>query len=81
MRRAGLQRDALSSQVIDVLEGARRRPAVKRLTTKGICRDGKLQDQQLTIGLDSGIGRVSTVFSMERVRWLSSGRFSANRMR
>ena len=34
MRRAGLQRDALSSQVIDALEGAqRRRPVVKKLTT------------------------------------------------
>jgi transposase len=54
MRRAGLQRDALSSQVIDVLEGTRRRPTVKKLTAKGMCRTGKLQDQQLTIGLDLG---------------------------
>ncbi len=27
---------------------------MKKLSTKGICRAGKLQDQQLTIGLDLG---------------------------
>src|SRR6202163_4108828 len=55
MRRAGLRRDALSSQVIDALEAHEtRRPALKKLSSKGVCRAGTLQGQQLTIGLDLG---------------------------
>jgi hypothetical protein len=53
--KAGLRRDALSSQVIDALEAHEtRRPAMKKASTKTVRRRGKLQDGQLTIGLDLG---------------------------
>jgi transposase len=55
MRRAGLRRDALSSQVIDALEAhEKRRPAVKKPNTTMLRRITKSQDGQLTIGLDLG---------------------------
>ena len=61
--KAGLRRDALSSQVIDALEAHEiRRPAMKKPSTMTIRRVRKLQNQHLTIGLDLGIDRASTVF-------------------
>jgi hypothetical protein len=48
--KAGLRRDALSSQVIDALVAQEiRRPAMKKPSTMTRCRNG-----QLTIGLDVG---------------------------
>jgi hypothetical protein len=53
--KAGLRRDALSSQVIDALEAHEtRRPAVKKPSTTTMCGMRKLHDGQLTIGLDLG---------------------------
>ena len=53
--KAGLRRDALSSQVIDALEAHEmRRPAMRKPSTSALHRKGKLQDEQLTIGLDLG---------------------------
>jgi hypothetical protein len=53
--KAGLRRDAISSQVIDALEAHEtRRPAMKKASTKTVRWRGKLQDRQLTIGLDLG---------------------------
>jgi hypothetical protein len=55
--KAGLQRDALSSQVIDALEAREtRRPAMKKASTTTLRQSRKLQDRQLTIGLDVGDG-------------------------
>src|SRR5215831_7865804 len=53
--KAGLRRDALSSQVIDALEAHEtRRPAMKKPSTGALRQIRKLQDEQLTIGLDLG---------------------------
>ena len=53
--KAGLRRDALSSQVIDALEAHEtRRPAMKKPNTTALRRIRRLQDGQLTIGLDLG---------------------------
>src|ERR1700758_1352170 len=53
--KAGLRRHALSSQVIDALEAhAIRRPAMRKPSTAALRRTGKLQDRQLTVGLDLG---------------------------
>lgn len=53
--KAGLRRDALSSQVIDALEAREtRRPAMKELTTTMIQRTVNKQDGRLTVGLDLG---------------------------
>ena len=53
--KAGLRRDALSSQVIDALEAHEtRRPAMRKPSTAALRRTGKLQDRQLTMGLDLG---------------------------
>jgi hypothetical protein len=53
--KAGLRRDALSSQVIDALEAHEiRRPAMRKPSTTALRRRGKLQGEQLTIGLDVG---------------------------
>lgn len=53
--KAGLGRDAFSSQVIDALDAHETsRPAMKKPSTKTVRRTGKLQEEQLTIGLDLG---------------------------
>jgi transposase len=53
--KAGLRRDALSSQVIDALEAHEiRRPAMRKPSTAALRRTGNLQDRQLTMGLDLG---------------------------
>src|ERR1700729_1727239 len=53
--KAGLQRDALSSQVTDALEAREtRRPAMKKLTTMMMEETLNKQDKRLTIGLDLG---------------------------
>jgi hypothetical protein len=53
--KAGLRRDAISSQGIDALKAHEtRRPATKKPSTKTVRRTGRLQDQQLTVGLDLG---------------------------
>jgi hypothetical protein len=53
--KAGLQRDALSSQVIDALEAREtRRPAMKKLTTTMMQETLNKQDRHLTVGLDLG---------------------------
>src|SRR5271163_1124554 len=53
--KAGLRRDAISSQVIGALEAQKiRRPAMKKLNTMPIRRASKLQEEQLTVGLDLG---------------------------
>src|SRR6201995_3170054 len=53
--KAGLRRHALSSQVIDALEAHEiRRPAMRKPSTAALRRTGKLQDRQLTVGLDLG---------------------------
>jgi transposase len=53
--KAGLRRDALSSQFIDALEAHEiRRPAMRKPSTTALRRRGKLQDGQLTIGVDLG---------------------------
>ena len=53
--KAGLQRDALSSQVIDALEAREtRRPAMKKLTTTTMQQTLNKQDRSLTVGLDLG---------------------------
>jgi hypothetical protein len=53
--KAGLQRDALSSQVIAALEAREtRRPAMKKLTTTMMQQTLDKQDGRLTVGLDLG---------------------------
>jgi len=53
--KAGLQRDALSSQVIDALEAREtRRPAMKKLTTTMMQETLNNQDRHLTVGLGLG---------------------------
>jgi hypothetical protein len=53
--KAGLQRDALSSQVIDALEAREtRRAAMKKLTITMIQQTLNKQDRRLTVGLDLG---------------------------
>ena len=57
--KAGLRRDAVRSQVIDVLKAQiKRRPAMKKLSTATRQENGKVKRQKLTVGLDlGGIGR------------------------
>jgi hypothetical protein len=53
--KAGLRRDALSSQVIDALEAHEiRSPAMRKPSTTPLRRRGNLQDERLTIGFDLG---------------------------
>jgi len=53
--KAGFERDALSSQVIDALEAREtRRPAMKKLTTTMMQQTLNKQDRRLTVGLDLG---------------------------
>jgi hypothetical protein len=53
--KVGLERDALSSQVIDALEAREtRRPAMKKLTTTMMQQTFNKQDRRLTVGLDLG---------------------------
>jgi hypothetical protein len=53
--KAGLQRDALSSQVIDALKAREtRRPAMKKLTTTTMQETLHKHDRHLTVGLDLG---------------------------
>jgi hypothetical protein len=53
--KAGPQRDALSSQVIDALEAREtRRPAMKKLTTTMMQETLNKQDRHLTVVLDLG---------------------------
>jgi len=55
-QKAGLQRDALSSQVIDALEAREiRSPAMKKLTTTMMQQTlNRQDDRRLTVGLDVG---------------------------
>jgi transposase len=53
--KAGLELDALRSQVIDALEAREtRRPAMKKLTTTMMQQAFNKQDRRLTVGLDLG---------------------------
>jgi transposase len=55
MRRAVSGRDAVRSQVIDVLEAQiKRRPAMKKISTVATQQSRKMSEQELTIGLDLG---------------------------
>src|ERR1700750_1839983 len=53
--KAGLRRDAVRSQVIDVLEAQiKRRPAMKKVSTVAVKPSKKISQQKLTVGLDLG---------------------------
>jgi hypothetical protein len=53
--KAGLRRDAVRSQVIDVLEAQiKRRPAMKKVSTAAIKATKNFSQAKLTIGLDLG---------------------------
>src|SRR6476619_619063 len=53
--KAGLRRDAVRSQVIDVLKAQiKRRPAMKKVSTTLAKQSRKNSQQQLTVGLDLG---------------------------
>jgi hypothetical protein len=53
--KAGLRRDAIRSQVIDVLEAQiKRRPAMKKVCTTVAKQSRNISQQKLTIGLDLG---------------------------
>src|ERR1700735_4051573 len=55
MRRPVSGRDAVRSQVIDVLEAQiKRRPAMKKVSTEGAKQSRKISEQKLTVGLDLG---------------------------
>jgi hypothetical protein len=63
MRRPVSGRDAVRSQVIEVLEAQiKRRPAMKKVSTEAAKQSRKISEQKLTVGLDlavtpSGIAR------------------------
>jgi hypothetical protein len=63
MRRAGLRRDALSSQVIDALEGATN----EETDREKAYYQGSMSDWKIS-GLIWGIVRATTVFSTDRAR-------------
>src|SRR5579864_8141730 len=55
MRRPVSGRDAVRSQVIDVLEAQiKRRPAMKKVSTRAAAQGNNFSQQTLTIGLDLG---------------------------
>src|SRR6476661_9018207 len=55
MRRPVSGRDAVRSQVIDVLEAQiKRRPAMKKISTVAAQQSRKMSEQKLTVGLDLG---------------------------
>src|SRR6476660_9619886 len=55
MRRPVSGRDAIRSQVIDVLEAQiKRRPAMKKVSTRAAAQSRNISQQRLTIGLDLG---------------------------
>src|SRR5712692_978646 len=55
MRRPVSGRDAVRSQVIDVLEAQiKRRPAMKKVSTEAAKQSKKISEQKLTVGLDLG---------------------------
>src|SRR5947209_5081778 len=55
MRRPVSGRDAVRSQVIDVLEAQiKRRPAMKKVSTAATKQSRNISQQKLTIGLDRG---------------------------
>src|SRR4029077_8801811 len=55
MRRPVSRRDAIRSQVIDVLEAQiKRRPAMKKVSTAVAKQSRNISQQKLTIGLDLG---------------------------
>src|ERR1700687_1778929 len=55
MRRPVSGRDAVRSQVIDVLEAQiKRRPAMKKVSTRAAAQSRNISQQKLTIGLDRG---------------------------
>src|SRR5579864_353706 len=55
MRRPVSGRDAVRSQVIDVLEAQiKRRPAMKKVSTVAVRASRKISSQKLTVGLDLG---------------------------
>src|SRR5690348_8177095 len=55
MRRPVCERDAVRSQVINVLEAQiKRRPAMKKVSTAATKQNSKVSQPKLTIGLDLG---------------------------
>jgi activator of 2-hydroxyglutaryl-CoA dehydratase len=55
MRRPVSGRDAVRSQVIDVLKAQiKRRPAMKKVSTRAAVQSRNISQQKLTIGLDLG---------------------------
>ena len=53
--KAGLRRDAVRSQVLDVLKAQmKRRPAMKKVSTAATKRNRNFSQPTLTIGLDLG---------------------------
>ena len=53
--KAGLRRDAVRSQVIDVLKAQiKRRPAMKKVSTAAVTATKNFSQPKLTIGLDLG---------------------------
>jgi len=53
--KAGLRRDAVRSQIIDVLEAQiKRRLAMNKVSTRAAAQSRNISQQKLTIGLDLG---------------------------
>ena len=62
-RRPVSGRDAVRSQVIDVLKAQmKRRPAMKKVSTAVAKQSRKISQQKLTVGLDLGDRSVGTVY-------------------
>jgi hypothetical protein len=67
MRRPVSGRDAVRSQVIDVLKAQiKRRPAMKKVSTAATKQIRNFSQQKLTIGLDWGIVPAATAYWMKR---------------
>ena len=66
--KAGLRRDAVRSQVIDVLKAQiKRRPAMKKVSTAAVTATKNFSQPKLTIGLESG-GSIELVLRTVRNR-------------
>ena len=67
MRRPVSGRDALRSQVIEVLEAQiKRRPAMNKVSTETAKQSGKISEQKLTVGLDLAVARSGIARGMKR---------------
>jgi hypothetical protein len=82
MKKADLRRDAVRSQVIDVLEAQRkRRPAMKKVSTVAGKQSRNISQAKLTIGLDLGdrnswycmVGEAGQIRLEQRVRTNAKG--------